>query len=80
MSSTPPPETSRKTIPVHKFPSLDWALYNRMRAEGRLNLLLRLSEPLVVIGEVTQPRLNVIPFISRAHHLLWREQWTRGRW
>ena len=61
-----------------------WDLYRRLKAEGRLNLLCRLSEPCAswLRNDALDPdeRPNVVPFISRQDHLAWREQWQRGRW
>ena len=65
------------------LPSVDWELHRRLKAEGRLNLLFRLSEPAIVSLQKTEsltPRPNLLPFISRADHLAWREQWRKGRW
>jgi hypothetical protein len=65
------------------LPRVDWELYRRLKSEGRLNLLFRFSGPtapsLQSVGTPT-PRPNVLPFISRAEHLAWREQWRNGRW
>lgn len=61
-------------------PKPDWTFYTRMKAQGRLNLLLRLTEPLTIYHtEPTEPRTNVVPFVSRVEHLLWRSVWKRGR-
>lgn len=64
--------------------SVDWGLYHRLKAEGRLNLLFRLSEPFVskftnnwAVAPASRP--NVLPFVSREEHLAWRAQWKRGR-
>lgn len=60
----------------------DWSLHRRLKAEGRLNLLFRLSEPCASSLPNDRPsaRPNVVPFISRSEHLAWREQWKQGRW
>jgi hypothetical protein len=61
----------------------DWELYRRLKAEGRLNLLFHFSEPAIVSlprVETLTPPPNLLPFISRAEHLAWREQWRKGRW
>ncbi len=65
-------------------PPLDWSIYSRFKAEGRINLLLRLSEPTVmklsnVGAPAAAPAPNVITFISRAEHLRWRRNWEQGR-
>lgn len=63
--------------------ALDWDLYRHLKAEGRLNLLFRLSGALAArLPRVDTPveRPNVLPFISRADHLAWRERWKSGRW
>lgn len=59
----------------------DGDLYKRLKAEGRLNLLFRLSEPCASWLKQNTPenRSNVIPFVSRTMRLRWREQWRRGR-
>lgn len=59
----------------------DGDLYERLKAQGRLNLLFRLSEPCALWLQQDTPdnRSNVIPFIPRAMHLEWRERWKRGR-
>ena len=64
---------------------VDWNLYRRLKAEGRLNILFRLSEPTCVSmlrrNEPPVPdRPNVVRFVSRAEQLAWREQSKRGRW
>lgn len=69
--------------PSAPLPAVDWELYRRLKAEGRLNLLFRFSEPAIVSlhrAETLTPRPNLLPFISRAEHLAWREQWKMGRW
>jgi hypothetical protein len=66
-----------------QFPSVDWELYRRLKSEGRLNLLFHFSEPVNAwFHRVDIPvrRPNVLPFISRAEHLAWRQQWKNGRW
>ena len=64
-------------------PPLDWHRYRQLKAEGRLNLLLRLSEPMAMkVSDVWLENpfpSNVLPFISRAEHLRWRRVWQRGR-
>ncbi len=73
----------RPAGPSTPLPTTDWELYRRLKAEGRLNLLFRFSEPAVVPSpgpETLTGRSNLLPFISRAEHLAWREQWSRGRW
>jgi hypothetical protein len=32
-----------------------------------------------VKGKLPEGRSNVLPFVSRADHLAWREEWRRGR-
>jgi hypothetical protein len=64
--------------------SFNWDLYRRLQSDDRLNLLCRLSEPWCVSllernHASPQDRSNVIPFISRADHLGWRESWKKGR-
>jgi hypothetical protein len=64
---------------------VDGNLHRRLAAEGRLNLLFRLSEPFCASWLKNAPvapedRPKVIPFISRADHLAWRRVWVRGRW
>jgi hypothetical protein len=62
---------------------VDWDLYQRLKSEGRLNLLFRLSEPAAARWPKADPSVspsNVLPFISRAEHLAWRERWKNGRW
>jgi hypothetical protein len=62
--------------------ALDWERYRKLKAEGRLNLLFRFSIPLAAWSQdvdVGRPRQNLLPFISRAEHLAWRDQWKRGR-
>jgi hypothetical protein len=69
--------------PSTSLPAADWQLYRRLKAEGRLNLLFRFSEPAIVSlprAQTLTPRPNLLPFISRAEHLAWREQWKKGRW
>ena len=62
---------------------LDWSLYTKLKAEGRLNILLRLSEPtaMEVSGVLQEDRSpsNILPFVSRAEHLRWRRVWQQGR-
>ncbi|HXG73099.1 MAG TPA: hypothetical protein VNJ04_21090 [Gemmatimonadaceae bacterium] len=65
-------------------PPLDWGVYRRFKAEGRINLLYRLSEPTAmkvwnVDAPAAAPPTNVITFISRAEHLRWRRNWQQGR-
>jgi hypothetical protein len=66
--------------------NVDWDLHRRLKAEGRLNILFRLSEPTCVSmlrpneALLSHDRTNVIPFVSRGEQLAWREQWKRGRW
>jgi hypothetical protein len=60
------------------------SLHERLKNEGRLNLLYRLSEPTVLKISLRQdgplaPPPNVLPFVSRAEHLKWRNVWTQGR-
>lgn len=60
----------------------DWDTHRRLAAEGRLNLLFRLSEPLASrLMNVRPPTVhsNVILFISRSDQLFWRNRWTQGR-
>jgi hypothetical protein len=60
----------------------DWDAYRRLAAEGRLNLLFRLSEPLasrLLNARPTGTRSNVVLFISRSDHLFWRRRWAQGR-
>lgn len=73
------------TVAVTEPVAVNWDLHRRLRTEGRLNLLFRLSEPLVAsrlqndwTGDA-ESRPNVLPFVSRAQHLAWRTQWTQGR-
>jgi hypothetical protein len=73
----------RRNGPSTPLPAADWELYRRLKAEGRLNLLFRFSEAAIVSlpkAEALTPRRNLLPFISRAEHLAWREQWRKGRW
>jgi hypothetical protein len=65
-------------------PAPDWSIYRRLKAEGRLNLLLRLSEPTAmkvsgVLNSADGVRNNVLPFVCRADHLAWRKVWQQGR-
>ena len=65
-------------------PSLDWSIYRRLKEEGRLNLLLRLSEPIAMaVSGITMtrepPSTNIIPFISRGEQLAFRRRWQQGR-
>jgi hypothetical protein len=62
--------------------AVDWELYRRLQAEGRLNLLFRLAKPPTAwfLPEIPAHRPNDLPFISRAEHLAWRERWKKGRW
>jgi hypothetical protein len=79
----------RFSVPAHsdrREPSIevntrDWETHRRLAAEGRLNLLFRLSEPLAsrLKNSAPQERSNVLPFISREDHLFWRNRWTQGR-
>ena len=62
----------------------NWELYQCLKAQGRLNVLLRLSEPCASwLQQCTnigpEDRSHIIPFVSRAMHLEWRERWKRGR-
>ena len=60
-----------------------WDLHRHLSAEGRLNLLFRLSEPLasqLPHAKIPDRSSNVLPFISREEHLWWRAQWHGGRW
>jgi len=69
--------------PSTSLPAADWQLYRRLKAEGRLNLLFRFSGRAIDSlprAEALTPRSNLLPFISRAEHLAWREQWRKGRW
>ena len=62
---------------------VDWDLYRRLKSEGRLNLLFRLSEPAAARWPMAGPSVspsNVLPFVSRAEHLAWRARWRNGRW
>ncbi len=80
---TPMTVKQQRDGPSTPLPAADWELYRRLKAEGRLNLLFRFSEPAVVglpMPETLTPRPNLLPFISRAEHLAWREQWRKGRW
>jgi hypothetical protein len=80
---TPMTVKQQSDAPTTPLPAADWELYRRLKAEGRLNLLFRLSEPVSVSlprAEPLSPRPNPLPFISRAQHLAWREQWRKGRW
>jgi hypothetical protein len=73
----------RRDGPSMPLPAAAWELYRRLKAEGRLNLLFRFSEPAIVSlprAETLTPRSNLLPFISRADHVGWREQWRKGRW
>jgi hypothetical protein len=73
----------RRHVPSTPLPAPDWELYRRLKTEGRLNLLFHFSEPAIVWlpkAETLAPRPNLLPFISRAEHLAWREQWRKGRW
>jgi hypothetical protein len=73
----------RRDGPSTPLPAADWELYRRLKIEGRVNLLFRFSEPAAVSlprAETLTPRPNLLPFISRAKHLEWREQWRKGRW
>lgn len=61
----------------------EWELYRRLKAERRLNLLFRFSEPAAAplpCADAPTPRPNLLPFISRSEHLAWRAQWKKGRW
>jgi len=65
------------------LPAPDWELYRRLKAEGRLNLLFHFSEPAIVSlprADTLRPPPNLLPFISRAAHLAWREQCRKWRW
>ena len=69
--------------PSTPLPAPDWELYRRLKTEGRLNLLFHFSEPGIVFlpwAEILTPRPNLLPFISRAEHLGWREQCRKWRW
>jgi hypothetical protein len=61
----------------------DWDLYRCLKAQGRLNLLCRLSESCAswLQNDAVDPdhRPKVVPFVSRAMHLAWRERWKQGR-
>ena len=63
--------------------TVDWALYRNLKAERRLNLLFRLSGASAAqlpSADTPAPGHNVLPFISRAEHIAWRERWKRVRW
>ena len=80
---TPMTVKQQRDAPSTLLPATAWELYRRLKAEGRLNLLFRFSEPAIVslpTAETLTPRPNLLPFISRAEHLAWREQWRKGRW
>jgi hypothetical protein len=65
------------------FPAVDWDLYRRLKAEGRLNLLFQQGPEMaawLLNDKVTGCVPNVLPFVSRAEHLAWRKQWVLGRW
>jgi hypothetical protein len=65
------------------FPAVDWGLYQRLKAEGRLNLLFQQGPEMaarLLNDKVTGCVPNVLPFVSRAEHLAWRKQWVAGRW
>jgi hypothetical protein len=65
------------------LPAVDWELYRRLKAEGRMNLLFHLSEAAaagVQCAEAPTSRSNLLPFVSRAEHLAWRAWWKNGRW
>ena len=65
-------------------PPLDRSVYNTLKRDGRLNLLLRLSEPMAmklsgIKATGDPPSTNVIPFVSRAEQLAFRRRWQQGR-
>jgi hypothetical protein len=65
------------------LPAVDWELYRRLKAEGRLNLLFHFSEAAaagVQCAEAPPSRSQLLPFVSRAEHLAWRARWKNGRW
>jgi hypothetical protein len=65
------------------LPAVEWELYRRLKAEGRLNLLFHFSEAAcagVQCVETPTSRSKLLPFVSRAEHLAWRAQWKNGRW
>jgi hypothetical protein len=65
------------------LPAVDWELYRRLKAEGRVNLLFHFWEAAaagVQYGEAPTSRSNLLPFVSRAEHLAWRARWKNGRW
>ena len=65
------------------LPAVDWELYRRLKAEGRLNLLFHFSEPAaagVRCAEAPTSRSKLLLFVSRAEHLAWRARWRNGRW
>jgi hypothetical protein len=65
------------------LPAVDWELYRRLKAEGRLNLLFHFSEAEaggVQCAEAPTSRSKLLPFVSRAEHLAWRARWKNGRW
>ena len=65
------------------LPAVDWELYRRLKAEGRLNLLFHFSEAAaagVQCAEAPTSRSKLLPFVSRAEHLAWRARWKNGRW
>ena len=73
----------QRHAPSTPLPAPDWDLYRRLKAEGRLNLLFHLSEPAIAWLPRVQTlttRPNLLPFISRAEHLGWREQCRNWRW
>ena len=80
---SPTSTTALRTSEANRDEDL-WDLYRRLKTEGRLNLLCQLSERCAswLPNDTVDPdeRPNVVPFISRQHHLAWREQWQRGRW
>jgi hypothetical protein len=80
---TPMTVDQRRDGPSTPLSAPDWELYRRLKAEGRLNLLFHFSEPAIVSlprAETLTLLPNLLPFISRAEHLGWREQWRKGRW
>ena len=75
-----PMTANQQSMPL---PAVDWALYRRLKAEGRLNLLFHFSEAVpagVECAEGPTSRSNLLPFVSREEHLAWRARWKNGRW
>lgn len=62
---------------------LDWNRYRELKSEGRLNLLLRLSDPTAIkvsgVSLENRSPSKVLPFVSRDEHLRWRRVWQQGR-